>query len=203
MTNSPEGHRIGAPPPDPNARTGSLPFSPVSTARKAAPQTPQLTEAPSAAGLLDEFESLYDKRVIAVATLMDEHQWLPSHGRCACGHALAVDWWMWRAHVTPLIALGQSDTEQPKEPKAKPQQLNTPPTKPRNTTMTTEVNNPDELAALPKMSVVQFRGPGLGEKTRLVWQYDDEWYSPGDTESHPSHYFPPAAFPAAVLWTPA
>lgn len=69
--------------------------------------------------------------------------------------------------------------------------------------MFAEVGNPEELAALPKMSVVQFRGAALGTKTRLVWQYDDEWYSPGSCVSRPSSYFPQAAFPAVVLWAPS
>jgi hypothetical protein len=30
----------------------------------------------------------------------------------------------------------------------------------------------DELAALPNMSVVQFRGAALGSRARLVWQLD-------------------------------
>ncbi len=59
-----------------------------------------------------------------------------------------------------------------------------------------------ELALLPTMSVVQFRGAALGARNRLVWQLDEEWYSPGSTESHPTDYFPPEAFPAVVLWTP-
>lgn len=59
-----------------------------------------------------------------------------------------------------------------------------------------------ELALLPTMSVVQFRGAALGARNRLVWQLDEEWYSPGSTESHPHDYFPPEAFPAVVLWTP-
>lgn len=58
----------------------------------------------------------------------------------------------------------------------------------------------DELDALPHMSVVQFRGPGLGARNRLVWQLDEEWFAPGSDESVPSSDFPPEAFPAAVLW---
>ena len=30
-----------------------------------------------------------------------------------------------------------------------------------------------------------------------MWQLDEEWFSPGSTESVPSSYFPPEAFPAA------
>lgn len=60
-----------------------------------------------------------------------------------------------------------------------------------------------DLDTLPNMSVVQFRGPGLGARNRLVWQLDEEWFSPGSTESVPSSYFPPEAFPAAVLCKPA
>ncbi|WP_006244016.1 hypothetical protein [Mycolicibacterium tusciae] len=59
-----------------------------------------------------------------------------------------------------------------------------------------------ELALLPTMSVVQFRGAALGTRNRLVWQLDQEWFSPGSTESHPTDCFPPEAFPAVVLWTP-
>lgn len=65
-----------------------------------------------------------------------------------------------------------------------------------------EIRNSDELAALPNMSVVQFRGTGLGAHSRLVWQLDDEWFSPGSTESVATSYFPPEAFPAVVLWQP-
>lgn len=69
--------------------------------------------------------------------------------------------------------------------------------------MTEYVSNTKELDALPNMAVVQFRGPGLGRKTRLVYQFDDDnWYAPGDTEAMPSSYFPPEAYPAAVLWKP-
>lgn len=69
--------------------------------------------------------------------------------------------------------------------------------------MTEYIGSTADLDALPKLSVVQFRGPGLGAKNRLVWQLDEEWFSPGSTESVPSTYFPPEAFPAAVLWKPA
>jgi hypothetical protein len=64
------------------------------------------------------------------------------------------------------------------------------------------VNSGDELAQLPNLSVVQFRGPGLGERNRLVWQLDEEWFSAGSEWSLPSNGFPPDAFPAAVLWVP-
>jgi len=69
--------------------------------------------------------------------------------------------------------------------------------------MTEHVHSLAELDALPNLSVVQFRGPGLGAKNRLVWQLDEEWFNPGSTESVPSTYFPPEAYPAAVLWRPA
>lgn len=60
-----------------------------------------------------------------------------------------------------------------------------------------------ELDSLPSMSVVQFRGPGLGACTRLVWQRDGaEWFSPGSAEASASSYFPPEVFPAVVLWRP-
>lgn len=68
--------------------------------------------------------------------------------------------------------------------------------------MTEHVDNTAELDALPTLSVVQFRGPGLGHRNRLVWQFDEEWFSPGSTTSVPSDYFPPEAYPAAVLWKP-
>lgn len=65
------------------------------------------------------------------------------------------------------------------------------------------VSNAQELDALPNMSVVQFRGSGLRGKTRLVYQFDESnWYAPGDTEAMPSDYFPPEAYPAAVIWKP-
>ncbi|WP_241473894.1 hypothetical protein [Mycolicibacterium neoaurum] len=64
------------------------------------------------------------------------------------------------------------------------------------------VRSPAELAQLPNMSVVQFRGPALGNHTRLVWQLDEQWYSPGSTECQPANFFPPEAFPAVVLWKP-
>ncbi|OFJ50923.1 hypothetical protein BEL07_25490 [Mycolicibacterium grossiae] len=64
------------------------------------------------------------------------------------------------------------------------------------------VRSAAELALLPTMSVVQFRGAALGARNRLVWQLAEEWFSPGSTESHPHDYFPPEAFPAVVLWTP-
>lgn len=59
-----------------------------------------------------------------------------------------------------------------------------------------------ELDALPNLSVVQFRGLGLGINNRLVWQLDEEWFAPGSSESVPSTYFPPEAYPAAVIWKP-
>lgn len=68
--------------------------------------------------------------------------------------------------------------------------------------MMSTIRSTAELALLPTMSVVQFRGTGLGARNRLVWQLDEEWFSPGSTESHPHDYFPPEAFPAVVLWTP-
>lgn len=61
----------------------------------------------------------------------------------------------------------------------------------------------EELAQLPNLSVVQFRGPGLGERNRLVWQLDEEWFSPGSEWSVPPNGIPPEAFPALVLWVPA
>ena len=60
-----------------------------------------------------------------------------------------------------------------------------------------------ELDALPQLSVVQFRGSGLGTNPDLVWQLDGEWFSPGSTASVPSPNFPPEAFPALILWRPA
>ncbi len=66
--------------------------------------------------------------------------------------------------------------------------------------ITESVETTAELDDLPHMSVVQFRGPGLGARNRLVWQLDEEWFAPGSDESVPSSYFPPEAFPAAVLW---
>lgn len=69
--------------------------------------------------------------------------------------------------------------------------------------VTETVSDTEELGALPNMSVVQFRGPGLRGKTRLVYQFDElNWYAPGDTEALPSDYFPPEAYPAHVLWKP-
>mgnify|MGYP005827466441 CR=1 FL=1 len=69
--------------------------------------------------------------------------------------------------------------------------------------LTEYVGNTVELDALPNLSVVQFRGPDLGDHNRLVWQLDEEWFSPGSTVSVPSTNFPAEAFPAAVLWKPA
>lgn len=69
--------------------------------------------------------------------------------------------------------------------------------------MAERVETSAELDALPHMSAVQFRGPGLGARNRLVWQLDGEWFAPGSAESVPSNYFPPEAFPAVVVWKPA
>lgn len=55
---------------------------------------------------------------------------------------------------------------------------------------------------MPQLSVVQFRGPGLGAKNRLVWQFDEEWFSAGDSWSMTSSQVPPDAFPAVLLWAP-
>lgn len=68
--------------------------------------------------------------------------------------------------------------------------------------MTEYADNTAQLDALPNLSVVQFRGPGLGINNRLVWQLDEEWFAPGSAESVPSTYFPPEAYPAAVIWKP-
>lgn len=65
-----------------------------------------------------------------------------------------------------------------------------------------EIRSIAELARLPQLSVVQFRGPGLGAKNRLVWQLDDEWFSAGDSWSMPTAQVPPEAFPAVLLWAP-
>lgn len=54
--------------------------------------------------ILDQIEAAQHSRVKAVAAVMDAHQWHPSLHRCECG-AQMVDWWMWRGHVAPLIAL--------------------------------------------------------------------------------------------------
>ncbi|MEB3022974.1 MULTISPECIES: hypothetical protein [Mycolicibacter] len=59
-----------------------------------------------------------------------------------------------------------------------------------------------ELDGLPNLTVVQFRGTALRGHDRLVWQLDEQWFSPGSTESVPSSWFPPEAFPAFVLWSP-
>jgi hypothetical protein len=67
---------------------------------------------------------------------------------------------------------------------------------------TAVIHNSDEVDQLPSLSVVQFRGPGLRGRDRLVWQLDQEWFSAGDAESFPTSYFPPDAFPAVVLWVP-
>lgn len=65
-----------------------------------------------------------------------------------------------------------------------------------------EIRSLAELAPLPQLSVVQFRGPGLGAKNRLVWQLDDEWFSAGDSWSIPPSEVPPDALPAVLLWVP-
>ena len=65
-----------------------------------------------------------------------------------------------------------------------------------------EIGDTAGLNQLPDLSVVQFRGAGLGPKNRVVWQLDEEWFSPGSTESVAADYFPPTAFPAVVLWSP-
>ncbi len=59
-----------------------------------------------------------------------------------------------------------------------------------------------ELAALPQLSVVQFRGDALGEAHSVVWQLDGAWFPAGSSEYIYSNEFPSEAFPAAVLWTP-
>lgn len=64
------------------------------------------------------------------------------------------------------------------------------------------IDSTADLAQLPNLSVVQFRGDALGERNRIVWQLDEEWFSPGSTESFPTTYFPSEAFPAVVLWVP-
>jgi hypothetical protein len=63
-------------------------------------------------------------------------------------------------------------------------------------------NSTAELSALPQFSVVQFRGSALGSSNRLVWQLDEEWFSPGSRDSMKSEDFPDDAFPAVVLWRP-
>lgn len=55
-------------------------------------------------GVLKEIEGVYHDCVGAVASVMDEHQWLPAVGRCGCGQPV-MDWWMWRGHAAPFIAL--------------------------------------------------------------------------------------------------
>ncbi|WP_133258867.1 hypothetical protein [Mycolicibacter senuensis] len=64
------------------------------------------------------------------------------------------------------------------------------------------INTAAELACVPNLTAVQFRGEALRGNDRLVWQLDEQWFSPGSTESVPSTWFPPEAFPAFVLWSP-
>lgn len=61
--------------------------------------------------LLDEIERTHNDRVAAIASVMDAHQWFPP-GRCACGFP-TMDWWMWRGHVAPFIALRENESELP------------------------------------------------------------------------------------------
>jgi hypothetical protein len=58
------------------------------------------------------------------------------------------------------------------------------------------------LAKLPNLSVVQFRGEALGERSSLVYQLDEEWFSPGCEESVKAEWFSAEVFPAVVLWMP-
>lgn len=73
---------------------------------------------------------------------------------------------------------------------------------PNNTRPRKIVTTVEELDALPKFSVVQFRGESLGANNRVVWQLDEAWFPAGSEEYMYSKEFPPEAFPAHLLWTP-
>lgn len=64
------------------------------------------------------------------------------------------------------------------------------------------INHVDELNELPQLSVVQFRGEGLGVNNRVVWQLDGAWFPAGGTDFMYGYDFPAEAYPARVLWTP-
>lgn len=59
-----------------------------------------------------------------------------------------------------------------------------------------EIHTPEQLAELPHLSVVVFRGSGM----QTAWQLDGEWFPAGGTESIQSLDVPPQAFPAYMIW---
>ncbi|MDO3050699.1 hypothetical protein [Mycobacteroides abscessus] len=59
-----------------------------------------------------------------------------------------------------------------------------------------EIGNREELAKLPNLSVVVFRGAGM----QLAWQLDKAWFAAGDTEFMFTRNIPDEAFPAIQVW---